>query len=182
MGREFGGEILASRDTERRLGERLSRALGPAGQYRPLPNRQVSRPYMYARSCWAWTSGHAALRAHPGGPARPCQCNDGYAVRAHAHVVVGMIIRLRFLADHDPARLPGALNADYECDRSAGMHWSHPTQKIQICGVRRCRLRRQRLPQSPMSWLTNAAPALLRALRGRVTTDLPEPEVDQAAR
>jgi hypothetical protein len=45
----------------RRLGERLSRALGPAGQYRPLPNRQVSRPYMYARSCWAWTSGHAAV-------------------------------------------------------------------------------------------------------------------------
>jgi hypothetical protein len=34
--------------------------------------------------------------------------DDGYAVRAHALVVVGMLIRPRFLADRDSAWLPGA--------------------------------------------------------------------------
>jgi len=62
--------------------------------------------------------------------------------------------------DHGLSAVSAVWVAGYECGRSTGMHWSHPTQKTQICGV------------SP---LTNAAPApeLLRELRGRVTTDLP---------
>ena len=72
------------------------------------------------------------------------------------------------MADCGPSLI--APNVEYECDRSAGMRWQHPPRRPRSAGSRRCRPRRQRLPQSPMSWLTNAAPGpeLLRALRGRV--------------
>jgi hypothetical protein len=106
---------------------------------------------------------------------RPDLPKGGCVASAHNHSLTRMARgRGRSAAQRRFRRLH-APNADHECDRSAGMHWSHPTQKTQLCGVSPMPTAAA-TPTTVSDVLVDEPGASARAagaLRGRVAADLP---------